>query len=355
MEQTLQNFLQQIKEEILSAQNDYELNNVKAKAIGKKSRLSTFMQGLKNLPPEQKPAMGKMINDFKVEVERLLFERQKEIEIINYNKTLQAEAVDLTMPGFPVQLGGMHPLSQIRQEIEDIFIALGFDVVEGPDIDDEYHNFDALNTPPDHPARNEVDTFYLKQKGKIDKGQYGRLLLRSQTSTVQVRTMEKYAPPIKMISIGRCYRNDKPDASHSPFFHQVEGLCIDETITFNDLREVLNNFAAKMFGKEIVSRFRPHFFPFTEPSAEFDILCFNCLGKGCQLCKNSGWIEIGGAGMVDPNVFNTIGIDSEKYIGYAFGLGIDRITMLKHRIPDIRVLFENDIRFLKQFSGNSSN
>jgi phenylalanyl-tRNA synthetase alpha chain len=217
-------------------------------------------------------------------------------------------------------------------------MSLGFEVAEGNDIEDEFHNFDALNTPPDHPARELSDTFYIEDD----------VLLRTQTSTVQIRVMQNHKPPMKFISPGRCYRNDN-DASHSPAFHQVEALVVDKDVTFADLRDILNIFVKKMFGPQIESRIRPHFFPFTEPSAEIDIVCVNCKGRGCRICKNSGWLEMGGAGMVDPNVFDQLGIDSEKYTGYAFGLGIDRIAMLKYNIPDMRLLFENDIRFLQQF------
>jgi phenylalanyl-tRNA synthetase alpha chain len=348
VENELNSILSGIKDEIASVETDYELNNVKSKALGKKSEVNNLMKQLGSLPAAERPAFGKKINVLKKEIEQLLSERAEQLTRMRHEQTIKKESVDLTLPGIKPQKGSLHPLTIISRETEDIFISLGFDVVEGPDIDDDFHNFDALNTPADHPARNEMDTFYLKQDALQERS--NRLLLRSQTSTVQIRTMENNQPPIKMISVGRCYRNDKPDATHSPFFHQVEGLCVDEGITFADLRDILNSFAEKMFGTGLKSRFRPHFFPFTEPSAEFDLMCFNCYGKGCNICKNSGWIEIGGAGMVDPNVFDTIGIDSEQYTGYAFGLGIDRVTMLKYGLPDIRLLFENDIRFLKQFA-----
>jgi phenylalanyl-tRNA synthetase alpha chain len=339
--------LEKAKQEIGKSQNEYELNNAKSRAIGKKSMLTDMMKKLGSLPPEERPGYGKAINELKKEIENLLEMRAAELKNEQYQRTIVREAVDLTLPGYLPETGSLHPLTIIWRQIEDIFISMGFDVVEGPDIEDEFHNFDALNTPAGHPARNEMDTFYLKQADNSSVG--NRLLLRSQTSTVQVRIMKNHAPPLKIISIGRCYRNDKPDASHSPFFHQIEGLSVDTAITFGDLRNILNSFAVKMFGPDIKTRFRPHFFPFTEPSAELDLICFNCHGKGCNICKNSGWLEIGGAGMVDPNVFDMVGIDSEKYTGYAFGLGIDRIALLKYRLPDIRLLFENDLRMLKQF------
>ncbi|MFA5499057.1 MAG: phenylalanine--tRNA ligase subunit alpha [Candidatus Cloacimonadia bacterium] len=347
MDKDLTELLAKLKQDISAADTEYELNNVKSQALGKKSVVTNMMKRLGSLSPEERPEFGKKINELKKELENLISIRAEEIAENKYRTALIQEKVDLTLPGYVPEIGGLHPLTQVWREIEDIFMSLGFDVVEGYDIEDEFHNFTALNTPEGHPARNEMDTFYLK----TDSSKYdaNRLLLRSQTSTVQVRTMEGNKPPIRIISIGRCYRNDKPDASHSPFFHQVEALCVDKGVTFADLRDMLNSFAKKMFGSQVKSRFRPHFFPFTEPSAEFDLVCFNCYGKGCNVCKQSGWIEIGGSGMVDPNVFDTLGIDSEKYTGYAFGLGIDRIALLKYRLPDIRLLFENDYRLLKQF------
>lgn len=355
MQERFDRLIKQIEEALSATTNEYELNNVRSRFLGKKSDVTAFMKQLGSISPEERPEFGKRINELKRQMEKLIELRAKKIARLVYEKTLSKEQLDLTMPGLSPDIGALHPLTQMQRRLEDIFISLGFDVVEGNDIEDEYHNFDALNTPESHPARNEMDTFYIKDLttnfSRREKGnrKANRLLLRSQTSTVQVRIMETIPPPIKIISIGRCYRNDKPDRSHSPFFHQIEGLCVDKGINFADLREILSRFAVIMFGDDIKWRFRPHFFPFTEPSAEFDILCFNCYGKGCPICKHSGWIEIGGAGMVDPNVFDIIGIDSELYTGYAFGLGIDRITLLKYRLPDIRLLFENDLRFLKQF------
>lgn len=347
MDKELNDLFVSLKEEISAAQNEHELNNVKSKAIGKKSAVNDLMKQLSTLSAEERPLFGKKVNDLKKELESLINVRSDEITSKRYQDTLVQERIDLSMPGKIPSIGGLHPLTKIWRAIEDIFMDLGFDVLEGNDIEDEFHNFTALNTPEGHPARNELDTFYLKtESSQFDEN---RLLLRSQTSNMQVRTMENNKPPIKIISIGRCYRNDKPDASHSPFFHQVEALYVDEGVTFAHLKDMLDSFAKKMFGDDIISRFRPHFFPFTEPSAEFDLICFNCHGKGCNVCKYSGWLEIGGAGMVDPNVFDILGIDKEKYTGFAFGLGIDRITLLKYKIPDIRLLFENDHRMLRQF------
>ena len=316
----------------------HDLLLLKSRYIGKKSELNGFMQKLGTLPKDERPAFGKAVNKVKEEISNLISLREKEIIESEYQKKLKSESIDITMPGRKREIGSLHPITKVMQEIEDIFISMGFEIAEGPDIEDEFHNFDALNTPVDHPARDLSDTFYIDDD----------VLLRTQTSTVQVRVMENHKPPIKIISPGSCYRNEN-DASHSPMFHQVEALVVDENITFADLQDMLNIFVKKMFGDKIESRIRPHFFPFTEPSAEIDIICVKCYGAGCNLCKGSGWLEMGGAGMVDPNVFDILGIDSEKYTGYAFGLGIDRIAMLKYRITDIRLLYENDIRFLKQF------
>ncbi|KQC06926.1 MAG: phenylalanine--tRNA ligase subunit alpha [Candidatus Cloacimonas sp. SDB] len=315
-----------------------DLNQLKSKYLGKKSAVMAFMKKLGQLPQEERPAFGQKLNEYKNKIYQLIADREIKLKELDYKKSLETDTIDLTMPGRTFQRGSLHPISRTMREIEDIFISMGFDVAEGPDVEDEFHNFDALNTPQDHPARDLSDTFY------VDKD----VLLRTQTSTVQIRVMENHQPPIRIISPGSCYRNEN-DASHSPMFHQVEALVIDEGVTFVDLRDMLNVFVKRMFGERIESRFRPHFFPFTEPSAEMDIICVKCYGKGCNLCKGSGWLEMGGAGMVDPNVFKIAGIDSEKYTGYAFGLGIDRIAMLKYKIPDMRLLFENDLRFLKQF------
>ncbi len=334
----LNKILESAKNEIQKAGSIHELQQLKSRFLGKKSEIMNFMKKLGNLPREERPAFGKAVNEIKMKISQILDDRDQKIQDQLYEKSKSAESIDFTMPGRKREKGSLHPITKVWQELEDIFISMGFEIAEGPDIEDEFHNFDALNTPPDHPARNLSDTFYIEDD----------VLLRTQTSTVQIRIMYQHKPPIKIISPGSCYRNES-DASHSPMFHQVEALVVDEGINFADLRDVLNVFVKKMFGEKIESRFRPHFFPFTEPSAEIDIICLKCLGKGCNLCKGSGWLELGGAGMVDPNVFDMLGIDSEKYTGYAFGLGIDRIAMLKYRIPDMRLLFENDIRFLKQF------
>lgn len=344
MKVELDNVLKQAKEEISDVKNSYDLNMFKSRHLGKKSFLMSCLKQLNQLPGEEKPHAGKQINLVKKAIEEIIANQELRLKKEEAERIQRSSQVDVTMPGYRIGLGYLHPLTKIQREIENIFISMGFDIAEGPDIEDEFHNFDALNTPPDHPARNLADTFYLDPECVQDRED---ILLRTQTSTVQIRVMEQFKPPLKVISPGKCYRNDKPDATHLPSFHQVEGLVIGEDINFSDLHSTLDLFMKKFFGPDIESRFRPHFFPFTEPSAEVDITCFNCKGKGCSICKNSGWIEIAGAGMVDPNVFKVVNIDPEKYIGFAFGMGIDRIAMLRYSLPDIRFLFENDVRFLK--------
>lgn len=314
-----------------------ELANLKAKYLGKKSLLNALFSRLRELPAEERPAFGQLVNHTRVALEELITAKEAELRSSAWQKT--GNSLDLSMPGFIPLRGGLHPLHRVLRDIDDVFISMGFEIAEGWDIENEFHNFDALNTPADHPSRNLADTFYLADGN----------LLRTQTSTVQVRVMESFPPPIKIISPGRCYRNDKADASHSPVFHQVEALVVDEGITLADLQDTLQNFATLMFGDKVQTRIRPHFFPFTEPSAEMDMSCVVCGGSGCRVCKQSGWLELGGAGMVDPNVFDILGIDSEKYTGFAFGLGIDRIAMMKYGIPDLRLLYENDLRMLRQF------
>ena len=330
-QEILLSILKNAEEDISEAQNQHDLNNLKSHLIGKKSELNELLKSLCTLSPEDRPILGKQVNDVKTEIEKLLKNAESRISENKYRQAIAMSSIDYTMPGRPIKMGALHPLTIVQNEIEDILLQMGYQIAEGYDVEDEFHNFDALNTPKDHPSRNLADTFYIEND----------VLLRTHTSTVQVRVMENYLPPIKIISPGRCYRNDKFDATHSPVFHQVEGLVVDEGISFLDLRNTINTFVRKMFGDDIKSRFRPHFFPFTEPSAEVDITCFSCNGSGCPTCKNSGWIEIAGAGMLDPNVFDILRIDKEKYSGFAFGFGIDRLTMLKFHIPDIRFLYDN--------------
>jgi phenylalanyl-tRNA synthetase alpha chain len=338
VQQQLSELIKQAQEEINTCLSLSELANVKARYLGKKSLLNDLYSRLREIPAEDRPAFGQAVNQAKQNLETLLSTKEDVLRINSWQKS-KDQLVDLTLPGYIPEQGGLHPLTRVLREIEDVFLSMGFEIAEGYDIEDEFHNFDALNTPPDHPSRNLADTFYLKDGN----------LLRTQTSTVQVRIMETYPPPIKIISPGRCYRNDKADASHSPVFHQVEALVVDEGITLANMKDTLQNFAQIMFGDKVRTRIRPHFFPFTEPSAEMDMSCVMCEGSGCKVCKQSGWLELGGAGMVDPNVFDILKIDSEKYTGFAFGLGIDRIAMMKYNIPDLRILYENDLRVLEQF------
>ena len=341
MHEQLKELVAIAEKDVLACASPNDLLNAKAQYLGKKSLLNSLFAKMRELPPEERPAFGNLINESRNKIEKMLETRSAEVKAAAWDNLNKGNAIDLSMPGLQSSRGGFHPLTVVRREIDEVFLSMGFEIAEGPDIDDDFHNFDALNTPADHPSRNLADTFYLEDGG----------LLRSQTSTVQVRTMENYKPPIRIISPGRCYRNDKPDPSHSPVFHQVEALVVDKGISLADMKDTLQQFASIMFGTKVSSRIRPHFFPFTEPSAEMDISCVACGGSGCRVCKYSGWLEMGGAGMVDPNVFDILGIDSEIYTGFAFGLGIERIAMLKFKINDMRILFENDLKMLRQFQG----
>lgn len=334
----LNEFIEEGKRKLEDCRSTNDLVNIKAQYLGKKSLLTQLYAQMKDQTPEERPLFGQQLNQAKQQLEEIFSAKENELKLQSWNKS-KGNSIDLSMPGYAPTIGGLHPLTIVMREIEDVFMCMGFEVAEGFDIEDEFHNFDALNTPEDHPSRNLADTFYLKDGS----------LLRTQTSTVQVRVMESFPPPIKIISPGRCYRNDKADASHSPVFHQVEALVVDEGTSLADLKDTLQNFAQLMFGNKVKTRIRPHFFPFTEPSAEMDMSCVMCGGSGCKVCKQSGWLELGGAGMVDPNVFQMLKIDAEKYSGFAFGLGIDRIAMMKYNIPDLRILYENDLRVLRQF------
>ncbi|MBR3991543.1 MAG: phenylalanine--tRNA ligase subunit alpha [Clostridia bacterium] len=333
--------LQKIKEEavaaISSAQADVEA--LRVKYLGKKGELTSVLRQMGSLSAEERPAIGQLANEIRSQIEALIEKKAAEMRGAEMERRLREEKLDVTVPGRRAHVGKSHPLSVAQRELEDIFIGMGFEIAEGPEVEYDYYNFQALNIPKDHPARDMQDTFYITDN----------ILLRSQTSPVQVRTMEKKRPPIKIISPGRVYRSDPMDATHSPVFHQVEGLVVDRGITMGDLKGTLEQFAKTMFGENTRIRFRPHHFPFTEPSAEVDVSCFVCGGKGCRLCKGEGWIEILGAGMVHPNVLRGCDIDPDEYSGFAFGLGVERIVMLKHHIDDMRLLYENDLRFLSQF------
>jgi len=308
---------------------------VRIRFLGRKGFISELFKILPQLDNETRKESGKLINELKQEVSLSISKIQKKVS----EKRKEKVKTDPTLPGYPWPVGRYHPITTVLREIKRCFRQMGFSVVRGPEVETQYYNFEALNIPKDHPAREMHDTLYLNDD----------MLMRTHTSPVQVRVMEKNPPPIRIISPGRCYRRDTPDATHSPVFWQVEGLCVDEGVTFSDLKGVIQSFAWMMFGKDIKIRFRPSYFPFTEPSAEYDFSCMICGGKGCRICKGTGWIEISGAGMVNPAVFKYVNYDSERYTGYAFGMGVERIAMLLYGINDIRLFYENDVRFLNQF------
>ena len=315
------------------------LEEFKVKYLGKKSELVAVMKGMGALSPEERPIMGQLANEVRGDIEAAFSEAREKAQKADLERKLIEETIDVTLPGKSSPIGRPHPISAVQTEIENIFIGLGFEIVDGPEVEYDYYNFTALNIPPDHPARDTQDTFYINSN----------VLLRTQTSSVQIHAMEKKRPPIRMISPGRVYRSDAIDATHSPMFHQIEGLVVDKGITMGDLKGTLELFSQNLFGKDTKIRFRPHHFPFTEPSAEVDVSCFACGGKGCRLCKGEGWIEILGAGMVHPDVLRRCDIDPDEYSGFAFGLGIERVVMKKYNIDDLRLLYENDVRFLSQF------
>ncbi|EKY24002.1 phenylalanine--tRNA ligase subunit alpha [Clostridium celatum] len=325
--------------EISTAENSTTLEEIRVKYLGKKGELTTILRGMGSLTPEERPVVGKLVNEAKNEVEAKLEEAVTKIKEKEKNAKLASEVIDISLPGKKQVIGKRHPLDLTLERMKEIFISMGFSIEDGPEVELDHYNFEALNIPKDHPARSEQDTFYINDN----------IVLRTQTSPIQIRTMESQEPPIKMISPGKVYRSDAVDATHSPIFYQMEGLVIDKGVTFADLKGTLELFAKKMFGDKVVTKFRPHHFPFTEPSAEMDATCFVCEGKGCRVCKGSGWIEILGCGMVHPNVLRNCGIDPEVYSGFAFGFGVDRMVMLKYGIDDIRALYESDMRFLNQF------
>ena len=315
------------------------IGDVKAKFIGKNGEITALLRGMKDIPAEMRAAFGKQVNDLKEKVSAIFEKKESELKAAETEMKFQKEAVDITLPGKLPEIGSLHPLNIVKNKIIDAFTGMGFEIFEGPEIDTDYYCFQALNIPKDHPARDMQDTFYINDN----------VLLRPHTSPGQVRTMENKKPPIKILSPGRVYRADD-DASHSPMFHQIEGLVVDKGVSLCDLKGLLDEFVKVIFDKDTKTRFRPSYFPFTEPSVEVDVSCCKCGGKGCSLCKNTGWIEILGAGVVNKKVLEMSGIDSDVYSGLAFGLGIERITMIKYGISDIRTLFENNVSFLKQFN-----
>ena len=316
-----------------------ELEDFRIRFLGKKGEVTALLRGMGAVPAEERPAMGQLINALRAELEGALEQQEEALSSKQKELQLQAETLDITMPGKTQTTGGLHPLNIVLADLIDIFQSMGFDVVDGPEVETEHYCFEALNVPKDHPARDMQDTFYLAEN----------LLLRTQTSAAQIRTMEQRKPPIRIICPGRVFRADEVDATHSPVFHQVEGLVVDKGVTMCDLKGVLEQFAHEIYGEDTKVRFRPSFFPFTEPSVEVDVSCSACGGKGCRVCKGNGWIEILGAGMVHPRVLAGCGIDPEVYSGFAFGIGLDRLTTTRYKISDIRLLFENDQRFLEQF------
>lgn len=335
--------LAKIREEILkqidASENLDKLNEVRVSALGKKGALTELLKSMKEVAPQERPKVGQMVNEVRAEIETALETEKAKLEDRVMEARLKNEVIDVTLPAKKNSVGHRHPNTIALEEVERIFVGMGYEVVRGPEVEKDYYNFEALNIPKDHPARDEQDTFYINEE----------IVLRTQTSPVQVRTMEQGKLPIRMIAPGRVFRSDEVDATHSPSFHQIEGLVIDKNITFADLKGTLQEFAQELFGPETKTKFRPHHFPFTEPSAEVDVSCFKCGGKGCRFCKGSGWIEILGCGTVHPNVLRMCGIDPDEYTGFAFGVGLERIALLKYEIDDMRLLYENDVRFLKQF------
>ncbi len=339
MKEKLQDILQEAKRQLEKAADARELDEARVKFLGKKGELTALLKGMKNIAADERPVVGQLVNNVRSEIEGII-ERQKDlIEKAALKHKFEAEAIDVTMPGEDLVIGKKHPLNIVLDEFKEIFLGLGFSIADGPEVELDHYNFEALNIPKDHPARDTQDTFYISDN----------VLLRTQTSCMQVRTMEKKKPPIRIIAPGRVYRSDAVDATHSPLFHQIEGLVVDKGIRMSDLKGILELFAKKLYGEDTVVRFRPHHFPFTEPSAEMDIQCYRCHGEGCPLCKGEGWIELLGCGMVHPKVLEVCGIDPEVYSGYAFGIGLERMVMGRFKINDIRLFYENDVRFLHQF------
>jgi len=336
--QELQTLLKNTQKAIADASDLKILEDIRVQCLGKKGEITELLKNLSSLSPEERPSAGQAVNQVKVKVQNLLTSRKEELELTKLESQLAGQAIDVTLPGRAQNFGSLHPVTRTRQRVEAFFSQVGFSIVEGPEIEDDYHNFEALNIPLHHPAREMQDTFYF------DDG----MVLRTHTSPVQIRVMENTKPPLKVITPGRVYRCDS-DLTHTPMFHQVEGLLVDETTSFADLKGLLADFMRHFFERDLGIRFRPSYFPFTEPSAEVDIECVICSGKGCRVCGRSGWLEVLGCGMVHPKVLENVKIDSEKYIGFAFGLGLDRLAMLRYQIDDLRIMFENDLRFLEQF------
>ena len=339
MKQQLEEIKSRAAAALANAKLPQEIDELRVRFLGKKGELTGILKQMGKLSPEERPVIGQLAIEVRSWIETDIETRLTEIKASQMAARLESEKLDVTLPGKRPQFGAKHPLSIVLDEIKEIFIGMGFEIADGPEVETDYYNFEALNIPKDHPARDTQDTFYINEN----------ILLRTQTSPVQVRVMEQKKPPIRIISPGRVYRSDALDATHSPLFHQIEGLVVDKGITFADLKGTLETFIKRLYGEDSVVRFRPHHFPFTEPSAEVDVQCFNCKGEGCRLCKGEGWIEILGCGMVHPKVLSNCGIDPEVYSGFALGMGLERVVMRRYNIDDIRLFYENDVRFLKQF------
>jgi len=339
MEEKLKNLENEANVELKAVTDLDELENIRVKYLGKKGEITEILKNIGNLPPEQRPIVGKLSNQIKGKLEGLIAEKKRELKEVAKEARLKEERIDVTLPGKKVKLGNKHPLTQVFNEIKEIFLGLGFKIAEGPEVETDYYNFEALNIPKTHPARDMQDSFYISEE----------ILLRTHTSPVQIRTMEKTDVPIRIIAPGRVYRVDEVDANHSPIFHQIEGLMIDKDVSFSHLKGTLIKVVKELFGEEREVRFRPSYFPFTEPSAEVDVSCAICGGEGCSTCSHTGWLEILGSGMVHPRVLEMSGLDPEEVSGFAFGMGVERIAMLKYGITDIRLFYENDMRFLEQF------
>ena len=339
MEKSLQEIRERVLAELSEAKASSKLEQIRVSVLGKKGELTGLLRGMGKLPAEERPRVGQLVNEVRAALEEALDKRAAELKEREKEERLAAETIDVTLPGPERSAGSLHPMNIALNKMIDIFVGMGYEVVEGPEVEYDHYNFELLNLPKNHPARDAQDTFYVDDN----------IVLRTHTSPVQARIMTTRKPPIRIICPGRVYRADEADATHSPVFHQMEGLVIDENITMGDLKGTLDEFARQMYGEGIRTRFRPSFFPFTEPSAEVDLTCANCKGEGCRMCKGTGWIEVLGAGMVNPKVLDMCGIDSKKYSGFAFGMGVERISLLKYNIPNLRYLYENDLRFLTQY------
>lgn len=339
MKEQLEAIRKAAEQALLYAENQQKIEELRVRFLGKKGELTAILKQMGGLSAEERPVVGQLANEVRAYIENDIRLRMDQLKKDALEQRLKSETLDVTMPGTHRKLGAKHPISIVLEEIEEIFVGMGFDIVEGPEVEKDYYNFEALNMPKDHPARDTQDSFYVTDN----------IVLRTQTSPVQVRVMEKTKPPIRIISPGRVYRSDELDATHSPLFHQIEGLVVDKGITMADLKGTLEVFVKRLYGEDSVVRFRPHHFPFTEPSAEVDVQCFSCKGKGCRLCKGEGWIEILGCGMVHPKVLQNCGIDPEIYSGFALGMGLERVVMRRYQIDDLRMFYENDTRFLEQF------